>query len=353
MKGFTITSSSAKSSTTTVEDCRSETRDSCYYPGCQKDANCNCEMCLASINATLDLMPISVQKSSFTKLSSPLPNVERTPITFDPSVMSTPRSSSCPAVESPVLKSTARCSLQKEEESTKKEGAFGGVLRWFLLGLTLFFVVEFGFPWVVSGVLRPVLTRETVKSIGERSTDVKDLNAKLRFLQNELKGFVHGKVSNCSNTDSIWEINQDGPLLYSHCILYKSAVEEVRIWGWPLQTAGLLTIGSSSRSFTIISGGVIEWLDGNVGFSTRKANASWLQGKWGASVVQLDPNTWILEYRQSLIMENSRLFSVAFDLLKHRVSRLVRRMNEEFWLFSALEYQISGFAAKEHLKTPT
>ena len=47
-------------------------------------------------------------------------------------------------------------------------------------------------------------------------------------------------------------------LLNSHCILYKSAMEEVRIWGWPLQTAGLLTTGFSSRSFTILSGRVTE-----------------------------------------------------------------------------------------------
>jgi hypothetical protein len=30
--------------------------DSCYYPGCRKDANCACEMCLASIDATRDLV---------------------------------------------------------------------------------------------------------------------------------------------------------------------------------------------------------------------------------------------------------------------------------------------------------
>ena len=51
---------------------------------------------------------------------------------------------------------------------------------------------------------------------------------------------------------------QDGLLLNSRCTLYKSAMEEVFIWGWPLQTAGLLTTGFSSRSFTILSGRVTE-----------------------------------------------------------------------------------------------
>lgn len=51
---------------------------------------------------------------------------------------------------------------------------------------------------------------------------------------------------------------QGSLLLHSHCVLYKSAMEEVRIWGWPLQTAGLLTTAFSSRSFTILSGRVTE-----------------------------------------------------------------------------------------------
>lgn len=44
----------------------------------------------------------------------------------------------------------------------------------------------------------------------------------------------------------------------SRCVLYKSATEEVSVWGWPLQTAGLLTTGFSSRSFSILSGRVTE-----------------------------------------------------------------------------------------------
>jgi hypothetical protein len=51
---------------------------------------------------------------------------------------------------------------------------------------------------------------------------------------------------------------QDGLLLNSRCVLYKSAMEEVSIWGWPLQTAGLLKTEFSSRSFTVLSGRVTE-----------------------------------------------------------------------------------------------
>lgn len=51
---------------------------------------------------------------------------------------------------------------------------------------------------------------------------------------------------------------QEGMLLSSKCTMYKSAIEAVSIWGWPLQTAGLLRTGFSQRSFTILSGRVTE-----------------------------------------------------------------------------------------------
>ncbi|XP_022760843.1 uncharacterized protein LOC111307051 [Durio zibethinus] len=274
--------------------------------------------------------PVSVQNSSFTKLSALKPNfVDRTPISFDPWTISTPKSSFCRVVESPALQSTARLNLREKEKKKGKK------------------------DWVFDGVLKPALTRDIVRSIGERASIVPDLDGNLRFLQHELKRFVNGKVSNCSNTDSIWEIDKGSLLLNSRCILYKSAMEEVRIWGWPLQTAGLLTTGFSSRSFLILSGRVTEWSNGKVGFLARKANASWVQRKWGASVIQLDPNTWIIEYRQSSVLENPRLISATLELLKYRLTRMVRKVTEEFWLFSSFENQYSEFAGKEQFKIPT
>ncbi|KAL5782636.1 hypothetical protein ACOSP7_007665 [Xanthoceras sorbifolium] len=341
-----------------MEENQSEGRDSCYYPGCRKDANCNCEICLASINATLDLMPFS----SLTKLSASRPNnnnVERTPISFDPSVVSTPRSSSCQMkmmVESPALKSTARLTVKEEVVEKRKRdrgSGFWGVYFKLVLVLSFFLAVEFGFSLVVSGVLRPELSPQIVRSVGERSWMVQDLSRRLRFLQNELKSIVDGRVSNCSYSDSKWEISQDGLLLNSRCVLYKSTTEEVSIWGWPLQTAGLLTAGFSSRSFTILSGRVTEWSNGKIGFSIRKANNSWVHKKWGASVMQLDPNTWILEYRLSSILDNSRLLSAALELLNYRISRLVRTMNGDLWQFSAFQEQYKRFMAKEPIKIPT
>ena len=74
--------------------------------------------------------------------------------------------------------------------------------------LSLIFIAEYGFSWIVSGVIRPVFSADTVRNVGEKSWAVKDLNGKLRFLQKSLQGLVDVKVSNCSYANSRWEISQ-------------------------------------------------------------------------------------------------------------------------------------------------
>lgn len=197
-------SSSARSSTTTAT---MEERDSCYYPGCRKDANCNCDICLASINATLDLM--SVNRSSLAKFSSSRPNIERTPLSFSPSILSTPISNSCPRMESPLLKSTARLNLSDIRKKKKRNWGYVGAFSRLVLGLSLLFIAETGFSRGLCGVLRPALSPDIVRKIGARSRFVQDLTGSLRFMENELKRFVaDGKVSNCSHMHSIWKMDQ-------------------------------------------------------------------------------------------------------------------------------------------------
>ncbi|XP_052191490.1 uncharacterized protein LOC127800741 [Diospyros lotus] len=340
MKTLVITaSSSVKSTATTMDESRSETRDTFYFPGCRKDANCNCEMCLASINATLDLIPAS----SLTKLSASKP-VPRTPISFNPSVISTPTSSNSPRIlVSPPFSSTARMIFRDKTRRKKRELSIGFLMVRLVLGLSLVFSADGGFSWAVSKALKPELSPEIVRNLGEKSWVSQNLTEKLELLQKELQSLTNGKVSDCSSTDSLWKIHQDGLLLNSECTLYKSATEEVSIWGWPLQTAGLLTAEFSSRSFTILSGRVTEWVDGKVSYSTRKANQSWLHQKWSASAVQLDQKTWILEYKHAGVLENSRLISAALEFLKFRLSREVKRMNQGFWLLPASEAQENDF----------
>ena len=108
---------------------------------------------MASINATLDLMPVSVHKTTLTKLSSSRAqnnDVKRTPISFNASILSTPRSSSRTVLASPVLKLSARSNLIERMEKSEKEWVWKG---WFMK-----LVVEYGFSSGVYGLLRPVLS---------------------------------------------------------------------------------------------------------------------------------------------------------------------------------------------------
>ncbi|MED6205506.1 hypothetical protein PIB30_018288 [Stylosanthes scabra] len=387
-------SSSSSITTATMEE---EDNSSCYYPGCKKDANCSCEICLASITATLDLMPMSIHKSSLTKLSSSKPNnnVEctPTPITFDASYLSTPRSGASLIIPSstPAIKSTARSSSvfskkmdneEEEEEEEKGQKWYFTGLKFLRILLCLGFLLcaDIVFPKIVSGIIRPALSPDLVKRVGEKCWHVEDLNGKLRLLQKELASVVDGKVSNCSHVHSLWKISQDGVLLNSRCTLYKSAIEEVTVWGWPLQTSGLLTTGFSSTTFTILSGRLSQvttnnhsplcfsnniyslkllthfafgslfqkWKDGQFSYLVRKANASWVQPQWGASVVQLDPNTWVLQYQRSYA---TRLHSAALEFLKCRISRVVGRVKKSFWMEDNLYNGFRG--ANNGIQIPT
>ncbi|KAL1214351.1 hypothetical protein V5N11_014583 [Cardamine amara subsp. amara] len=314
MKGKSTVSSSEKSMssstmTTSVSTEDSERRDSnCYFPDCRKDANCSCEICLDSLNATLDLMPLSVQKSSLTKLSYASnfkSTVESTPTSFDPTLVTTPVS---------VLR-VVSSSPKKKKKQVKKSPT------------------------------------KTTKNEKRRMI----FAVILRFLEDEFKGFVNnGKFSSCRGSDSKWQIKQSGPMLNSKCVLYKSAIEEVSIWGWPLQTAGLFNTGFSTCSITVLSGRVTEWTEGRFGFTIREANTSWGKTKWSTSVLQLDPNTWVLEYSQSSVMDSSSLLSLTMDLLKHMMFQAAKNVNRElFWMFSASRSLYSEAESKDSLMTPT
>ncbi|XP_026434967.1 uncharacterized protein LOC113332657 isoform X3 [Papaver somniferum] len=291
--GLTSSSSSSSGtrSSTTMED-----RDSCYFPGCRKDTNCDCEICLASINATLDLMPMSIQKSSLTKISASSlsklrSSVERTPISYNQSILSTPKqqgSSFQPILITPPLKSTAK-SFPSLEKPIKK------------------------------------------RNLGEA---------------------VPGKISSCRSKDSIWELNLEDSLVVSRCKLYESMAEEVSIWGWPLQTAGLLSTGFSSRSVTILSGRVTEWPNGKLGYSVRNSNSStWLLQRMSASAVQLDSNTWVLEYRRSSILENSRLLFTAMEFLKNRLARVVAEIEQQFWVVVPSSFVQQEYSTRSEVRS--
>lgn len=212
MKSISTTPNSSLKSTTTIELNQSETRDSYYFPGCRKDASCKCEICIASINSTLDLMPQSASKSSFTKIYPSKQMIPRSPVSVNKSslLLSTPKSKSSVPVRSfsasPPLNSTARTSFQEKIKRRKRDLGYGVFMVRLILGFIIIFAAEYGFSCMVYGVLKPKLSSDIVKNLGEKSWVFEDFNERLLFLKNELQGFVDNKVSTC--VDSVWKINQ-------------------------------------------------------------------------------------------------------------------------------------------------
>ncbi|XP_073136440.1 uncharacterized protein [Henckelia pumila] len=351
-----LTPNSSVKSSTTVNSNASETRDSVYFHGCRKDANCDCEICIASIKATLDLMPQSNHRSSLTKLSVSRPIVSRSPVAFNPSAMDLstpkPRAQIKKIIVSPPLKSTARIDFQERVKKGNRELGSGNSVVRCCLGLILFLVMEYGVSWMVSGVLETRFSPDIVKTLGEKSWDLEEFNTRFHFLENELQGLVGKKVSSCSSNNSLWRISEDGLLLNSRCVLYKSMIEEISIWGWPLQTAGLLSSKSSPQLFSIISGRVTQWSNGEAKYTIHGGNSSWVQEKWSASVVQFDPNTWILEYRQSFVLNNPRLVSALMEFLKLRMTREFEKMRQGFLVSFAFGSQHSYFSGRS-IQIPT
>lgn len=213
MKTVILTPNSSLESTTTVESNPSETRENFYFPGCKKDANCNCEICIASINATLDLMPQSAHRSSLTKLSVSRRTIRRSPVPFaSPADDSMPKSSNqiTPTSLSPPRNPNADASLnfQDKEERKKRELKYEGLFVRFLFGLIVVCGMEYGSSWMVSGVLKNQLWPELVKNMAEHSLVREDLNGRFLFLKNELERFVGNRISSCSSADSVWTISQ-------------------------------------------------------------------------------------------------------------------------------------------------
>ncbi|KAF6138156.1 hypothetical protein GIB67_033570 [Kingdonia uniflora] len=231
MKTLAPTSSSSSlslplaKSTTTMED-RSETHESCYFQGCRKDANCKCEICLVSINATLDLIPTSAH-SSLTNLSTSMsPSSERKSITYNRSKLwnSTPMARIPQTPTTPHLKSTAKTILsEKKEEKRMRNLGFGfGFYFWrLLMGISVIFAVISVFSSLVSALFQQILSPTIVKKVNERSLFGKDLIERIEFLQGNLSIIGSVKVSNCDSVDSFWELHKfDVGSDYEVCFLH-------------------------------------------------------------------------------------------------------------------------------------
>ncbi|KAM3248987.1 hypothetical protein P3L10_010756 [Capsicum annuum] len=323
----------------------SDDKESYYFPECRKDTNC--EICIASFNAALDLMHKKPIKKHPVARKLHFPEI---PVSHSPSTtLSTPKSSSNRSASSsmsPPLNSTARVSFHAKVKRRKSGFGFGVLLMRLIFGLAVVFGLELGFSWMVSGFWKHRFLVEMVKNLSEKSWGLKDLEERLIFLEMELDGVINGgEIASCSPLHSTWKINQPDERWFG----FEFAMYIVQVQFRRVEHMGMAFTNSRLAHSRIFCA---YWSNGGIGYSIGKANSSWTQQKWSASPVQLDPNTWILEYSRSPLTENGKLVSAVLEFLKFRLRRKVQKLKQEFWLSSSFTSQYSDFTG-ERLQIPT
>uniref|UniRef100_A0ACD6A501 Uncharacterized protein n=1 Tax=Avena sativa TaxID=4498 RepID=A0ACD6A501_AVESA len=255
----------------------------CYYPGCRKDANCACEICLASINATRDLLPpeAASARRCFGEAARDRRPGSR-PLFLGRGGTPPPSGSDVtePWTPPPQLRSTAKSRRPWQaarEAATNGAGRKSvGSLSWpdwaiyalTVLGFLLLLWVDTGLvPEAAARGFGPKLSPGAVSRVGQEARLAPaGLAHKLRFLERGVGQLVGAerRIHNCSSKDSVWRLDQnDQHVFHWRCAVYKSAAEEVTVWGSPLRTSGLLPSTLSTRHITLLSGKITEVIDTN------------------------------------------------------------------------------------------
>lgn len=316
----------------------------CYFPGCRKDTNCKCKICLASINATLDLIPSgsSVSNASYLpKRQKPPPSPPPPPpAAIEPSEPPTSTSSFC---LTPPMESTAK-TRPKTRGFPANRGKSRFLGHWkmaLLLGIFLITMADLEFLKGVIDGFGPRLTKEILVKFGEECGDqTLDLRGRLRMLELKIGGVVDG-VLNCSSLNSGWEMNQLGRhFFYWRCVIYESMAEEVSVWGSPLRTSGLLSTGFSSRSLALLSGRITEWSDGKLEPTSRTGNgSSWILQRWMAVAVHLESETWVLEYTRNVLFDDhSGFLQGLLKFLRQKAMNMFKLTKKEPWRILTLGF---------------
>ncbi|RZS12651.1 hypothetical protein BHM03_00044134 [Ensete ventricosum] len=210
------TASSRTRSASAASGDRSEARgggDSCYFPGCRKDTNCHCDICLASIHATRDLVPSLSSKPKARAAASPVPFLTDSPPPIPRSALTVTPPPTPPIRPSPRSRPAEKKTIVKKQRCR----SVGYPIIRFLVGLLSLWAADSGFSAVVLKSFSPKMTPEAVAQAGERSRVLgHDLKGRLELLQQQVEKLVGGRVSNCSSTDSYWEMNQVGILSLSN-----------------------------------------------------------------------------------------------------------------------------------------
>ncbi|TVU45063.1 hypothetical protein EJB05_04534, partial [Eragrostis curvula] len=312
--------------------------DSCYYPGCRKDANCACEMCLASIDATRDLVRAPEAASARRFFAGAAAARDRRPALFR---RGAPAGSDVTEPWTPPMRSTAksrRAPGRAAADGGREEKGGVAAHDWALYAAT---VIGFLFLlWVDTGLVPeaaargfgPKISPEAVARVGiEARLAPGGLENKLRVLERRVGQLVGGdRVANCSSQDSAWRFHQNEQQVFHwRCTVYKSLAEEVSVWGSPLRTSGLLPPTLSARQLTLLAGKITEWSDGRVSPTVRASNgSSWAYRRRSVGAVRLEPETWVLEYQKSVLFEGTRLIPAAAELFMSKFSTAARRARQ-------------------------
>lgn len=194
--------------------------DSCYYPGCRKDANCKCEMCLASIDATRDLVraPEAASARRFFAGAAAAARARR-PGLFGRGVGE--RSDSFEHAEqpwTPPMRSTAKSRRPTGQAAAGARGGGGarGSHDWALyaatvLGFLLLLWVDTGLvPEAAARGFGPKLSPEAVARVGDEARLAPGgLEHKIRVVERRVVQLVGGeRTANCSSQDAVWRLHQ-------------------------------------------------------------------------------------------------------------------------------------------------
>ncbi|KAH7422931.1 hypothetical protein KP509_12G032300 [Ceratopteris richardii] len=279
--GIRERSSPSRSTLTSASSLRSDG----YYLECRKDAQCECNMCKASITATLDLrQPFKPSAKENQPWPPPFPC--SSPI---PSSLSKKR-----GVHTLNSFSYTSPRLRKLRFRDRPFSLF--ILL--LIPLVLFFSV----PCLISFFSQTYFSYESFESLAQASFARIRLVDQLDLIQRHVSRISRSSfVSNCTeHGDVSWRLAENGNLVHSKCVIYASPVERISVWGSALMTGGILGRSLVDRSFTVLSGRVVEWQEGGLESITHSQGSSWTMRRWAASAVLLDSNTWILEYKRTL-----------------------------------------------------
>uniref|UniRef100_A0A453LSN2 Uncharacterized protein n=1 Tax=Aegilops tauschii subsp. strangulata TaxID=200361 RepID=A0A453LSN2_AEGTS len=238
-----------------------------YYPGCRKDANCACEICLASINATRDLLPpeaASARRCFAAAARDRRPGTRSLFLARDGAA--TP-GSAVTEPWTPPPRSTAKsrrdAAAAKARRSSSPDWALYALT---VLGFLLLLWVDTGLvPEVAARGFGPKLSPEAVARMGrEARLAPAGLGRKLRSLERGVGQLVGAdRISNCSSKDSVWRLQQVRPSCVSVTLLNLGCRDGFSLTNsFPCRMISICSIGAarytSRRQRRSASGGALS-----------------------------------------------------------------------------------------------